>query len=537
MAATNPTNQTNPMVAALIMPGAYPHDASSIRLVETHVSWIFFAGEYVYKVKKPVNFGFLDFTSIDKRKMFCEREVELNSHLSPDVYIGVVEIRKLGGVYSVEGQGDVVDHAVMMKRLPDDRVLNELLARSKVHVEDIRQVATRIAEFHRDALIVPETRCTAQFSALEHRVEENFQQTERYVDRYLSRDEYDDIVAYSRAFLKVNRTLLEARARDGRIREGHGDLHAANIFLDDGVQIIDAIEFNDRFRNLDVAEDIAFLAMDLDCHERTDLSRTLIDVYVEASGDTGILGLLDFFKCYRAYVRAKVNLLRLDAPQISARERSQALITANTYFHLAHSYTQVLPSPTMTLVGGFMGAGKTSVSAELARRWDMKHISSDVTRKRRAGVPSTEHRNESYGQGLYSKESSEATYRMMLNEASECLCQSRSVVLDASFLRQSDREQAFNTAQEAGAAVWFIECVASEDEVRRRLARRASNGQAVSDGRLELMAQQRSDWEETSEIPTSSKIVLDTSGNLADVVSGLMTNLYMKILERGLNRS
>ncbi|MDP6452844.1 MAG: AAA family ATPase [SAR202 cluster bacterium] len=533
--ASQANSLANPLVSALTLPEAYPHDASSIRLVETHVSWIFFAGDYVYKVKKPVDFGFLDFTSMDKRRMFCRREVELNSHLSPDVYLGVVEIHLLDGAYSIEGQGEVVEHAVKMRRLPDDRVLNELLARNKVSVEDIRQVAARIAEFHRDAPAVPETRCTAQSSALEHRVEENFQQTERFVGRYLSRDEYDDIVAYSRAFLKVNKPFLEARAHDGRIREGHGDLHAANIFIDDGVQIIDAIEFNDRFRILDVTEDVAFLAMDLDCHERIDLSRALIDAYVEISEDPDILSLLNFFKCYRAYVRAKVNLLRLDDPQISGRERSQALITANTYFHLAHSYIQVMPVPTMTLVGGLMGTGKTTLSAELARRWDLKHISSDVTRKRLAGEPLTEHKNEPYGQGLYSEASSAATYSAMLREASETMSQGCSVILDASFLRQSDREQAFDVGREAGAAVWFVECVASEDVAIRRLALRASDDQAVSDGRLELMAQQKSDWESTSAIPESLRVILDTSGNLEDVVSDLLETLNMKVLEGCLN--
>jgi aminoglycoside phosphotransferase family enzyme len=355
VATTNSTAQLNPLVRALTMPEIYPHDVSPIRMVETHVSWIFFAGDYVYKVKKPVDFGFLDFTSLNRRKLFCQREVEFNRRLSPDVYLGVVEIRLQDGAYSIGGQGDVVEYAVKMRRLPDDRVLNDLLARNRVSIEDIGQVAVKIAEFHRDTPVVLETQSSPQFSALAHRVEENFQQTERYVGRYLSRDEYDDIVAYSRAFLKNNQRLLEARARDGRIIEGHGDLHAANIFLADGVRIIDAIEFNDRFRILDVAEDVAFLAMDLDCHERRDLSQALIDTYVEQSGDSDIFGLLDFFKCYRAYVRAKVNLMRLDAPEISARERSQALIFANTYFHLAHSYTQVLPAPTMVLVGGLMG--------------------------------------------------------------------------------------------------------------------------------------------------------------------------------------
>jgi aminoglycoside phosphotransferase family enzyme/predicted kinase len=531
VAATNSTAQSNSLVRALTMPEIYPHDASPIRLVETHVSWIFFAGDYVYKVKKPVDFGFLDFTSLDKRKLFCEREVEFNRRLSPDLYLGVVEICLQGGAYSIEGQGDVVEYAVKMRRLPDNRVLNDLLARNRVSIEDIRQVAASIADFHRDAPVVLDTQTPIQFSALAHRVEENFQQTERYVGRYLSRDEYDDIVAYSRAFLKTNQSLLETRARAGRIIEGHGDLHAANIFLANGVRIIDAIEFNDRFRILDVAEDVAFLAMDLDCHERRDLSQALIDTYVERSGDSDILGLLDFFKCYRAYVRATVNLMRLDDPGISARERSQALIIANTYFHLAHSYIQPLPAPTMALIGGLMGTGKTTLSMELARRWGMKHISSDVTRKRLADVPPTEHRNEDYGQGLYSSDSSNATYTAMFLEACKLLKARQSVILDASFLRQKDREQAFKVAQEQGAGVWFVECIASEDEVRSRLAQRASDGEAVSDGRLELMAQQASDWEETSEIPELSKVYLEASGDLEGVVSDLLERLYQKALE------
>lgn len=303
------------LVQALLKPQVYPGEVTNVEIVETHISYLFLTGEHVYKVKKPVDYGFLDFTTLDKRRYYCYEELELNRRISPDVYLGVVEIREQDGSYAIDGPGKTVEYAVKMRQLPEERAMKVLLERGEVSDEDMRHFAAKIAGFHSRAKTGPEITRFGDLEAVRENKEENFLQTEKYVDTTLSEDSFDDIVAYSRAFMDERKELFHRRAKEGRIRDCHGDLHTAQIFLETDpergqggiISIIDCIEFNERFRYSDVAEDIAFLAMDLDFHGRPDLSRLFVETYVEESGDPGVLDVLNFFKAYRAYVRGKVT--------------------------------------------------------------------------------------------------------------------------------------------------------------------------------------------------------------------------------------
>ena len=278
------------LVQALLRPGAYPDEARSARveLVETHVSYLFLTGSYVYKVKKPVDYGFLDFTSLDRRRHFCHQEVLLNRRLSPEVYVGVVEVRLHGDSYAVEGPGETVEYAVQMRRLPRSQAMSELLRRRALKAAHMRLLAEKVHGFHKAAETGPHITALGGLDTVRNNVLENFAQTERYIEQTVSRRDFRRANAYSQAFLAEREDLFTQRAEEGRIRDGHGDLHSAQIFLDDNdVAIIDCIEFNERFRYGDVASDLAFLAMDLDYYRRDDLSRALVDAYVEASGDRG----------------------------------------------------------------------------------------------------------------------------------------------------------------------------------------------------------------------------------------------------------
>jgi aminoglycoside phosphotransferase family enzyme/predicted kinase len=529
-----------PLAQALMRPDAYPDEVAQVRIEETHVSFLFFTGQRVYKVKKPVDYGFLDFTTLEKRRFYCHQEVALNSRLSPDVYLGVVPICEHEGRYRVEGPGDVVEYAVKMRQLPRERALNELVRRNQVSEADVRRVAARIAAFHASAPTSAEITRLGDLSVVRQNVEENFQQTAPYVGVCLSQDEYDDLAAYSRAFMDVKAEVFARRATEGRIRDGHGDLHAANIFLEacpersrrNGIHVIDCIEFNDRFRCLDVAEDIAFLAMDLDFYERPDLSNSLMAAYVEASGDPGVMELLDFFKCYRAYVRGKVTSFRLGDLALSNDERQQAQATAQAYFRLARAYTRrVFPRPLLVVMAGLMGTGKTFLSAELSRRWGMEHISSDVTRKLLAGVPPTQRRYEPHGQGIYTPEFSNLTYQTMFRNARHLLARGKSVVLDATFTLRIGRLEAMKIAKETGADLLIVECVLSDEEAERRLVRRWEGREVTaSDGRWELYHQQKAGWEPMDEVPPSMYIRLDTGGTREENISGLLRSLFSKQL-------
>jgi aminoglycoside phosphotransferase family enzyme/predicted kinase len=529
------------LVAALMDPGAYPQQpVGKVELVETHISFIFFAGDVVYKIKKPVDYGFLDFTSLEKRLYFCQREVELNRRICPEVYLGVEEIRRQDGRYSVGGPGQTVEYAVKMHRLPADRSLGRLLREGEITVADVRRIAARIARFHAQAETGAQVTSDGDLEAVRKNVEENFAQCRRYVDIAISREAYEDLVAYSSAFMEMNRHLFQSRAAQGRIRDCHGDLHAAQIFLEepagdgswDGISIIDCIEFNRRFRCSDVAEDVAFLAMDLDYHGRPELSLDFMEAYARESGDSGVFGLLDFFEAYRACVRGKVAALRADQPHLSDGE-CDGWQVAGDYFRLAHSYTPRLSAPSVILVTGVTGTGKTTLAAELGRRWGLEHISSDLVRKGLAGIDPSERRYETFGEGIYSPEFSYRTYQAMLDEGRRQLLAGRSVVLDGTYRRRTERTAAVEMARALGADCWIVQCALNDSQARERLLSRQARGDSSSDGRWDIFHRQLAQWESVAEVPPERHILLDTGGSFEENVLRLLWKLYVRILDTG----
>jgi aminoglycoside phosphotransferase family enzyme len=323
---------------ALLEPQAFPHKPERIELIQTQMSFIFLTGEYVYKVKKPVNLGYLNYTTLEKRQFFCRQELELNRRLCADAYLAVVPIVREDGELRVEGQGEAVEYAVKMRQLPQDRMMDVLLPRGQVTLDMIARVAERLVGFHQEAEASQEIAAFGKLDAIRQNCDENFVQTEKYVGLTILRVKYERIRDYTDDFIESNAGLFEGRVREGRIRDCHGDLHAAHVCFTDDICIYDCIEFNDRFRYCDVASELGFLAMDLDRYEQAGLSRRLVDSYVELSHDEELLKLLDFYKCYRAYVRGKVEGFKLDDALISESEKAKALENARRYFELAESY-------------------------------------------------------------------------------------------------------------------------------------------------------------------------------------------------------
>ena len=328
------------LVQALLRPEAYPHRPQKVELVQTHISMVFLTGDYVYKVKKPVDLGFVDYSTLEKRKHFCHQEVLLNKRACPDIYLGVVTVVETNGGVSVEGSGDAIEYAVKMRQLPEHTTMEHLLGTNQVSGDMVERVARRVAEFHRKAETNDSIAGYGDVSMVGTNTGENFDQTERYIGVTISRDSYDAIRAYTEGFLQENGPLFRKRMRDGRIRDCHGDLHAAHICFINGICIYDCIEFNERFRYGDVASEVAFLAMDLDCRGRPDLSARFVEAYVAETGDRELVELLSFYKCYRAYVRGKVEGLKLDDPLVSAEEKERVAGIARQYFDLAASYAQ-----------------------------------------------------------------------------------------------------------------------------------------------------------------------------------------------------
>lgn len=329
------------VVEALMKPEAYDQDPGQIELIQTHISFVFLTKNFVYKVKKAVDFRFLDFTTLKKRRFFCEEEVKLNRRLCEGMYVEVVPINR-SNIIRIKGKGETVEYAVKMRRIPQEKMMNKLLQENKVNKKLIGRIAKIIAEFHSKAEANRRISDFGSLSIIETNWKENFDQVEEFVGRTVSISVFNLIRERIQDFIRRNVPLFEKRMAEGRVRDCHGDIHSGNIFVADRIYIFDAIEFNERFRYSDVASDIAFLAMDLDFRDRADLSRFLAERYVTYSGDEDLMKLLPFYKCYRAYVRGKVISFTLKDTSISRQEKIAAMKEAKAYFKLASNYTKIL---------------------------------------------------------------------------------------------------------------------------------------------------------------------------------------------------
>jgi len=512
-----------PLVCAMLKPAFYPHRPSRVRLVQTHISWVFLAGDRVYKVKKPVDFGFLDFSTLRKRAQACRREVELNRRLAPGLYLGVVPVfehhavtaprptlsragRGTDSVYSLRPPGRIVDYAVVMRLLPQERLLTTLLARGAADAADLRRVARRIAVFHaQTAEAAPRWRRVA---VLADRLRENFRQTVPFLEQTVSGGDFLLVWDYNHDFLERRRPLLEKRAREGRIRDGHGDLHAEHIVIERArVRVYDCIEFSDRLRQGDVAADIAFLYMDLLHHRRPDLATALTDEYLRRSGDWEVRLLIPFYACYRAVVREKVESFRLADPGLTASHKRAAARRATSYFRLARELARRDARPRLILVGGLPGSGKSTIARSLAGRIGADSFASDLLRKELSGAEPAERLTAAIGAGIYGAGMTELTYRELLVQAERQLRGGRSVVLDATFGRAVDRRRAAALARDVGGVLVAVECRCPVRTTRERLASRTRPGyKGPSDAGWEVYQSMRrtfAPWPEAVRVDTT----------------------------------
>jgi aminoglycoside phosphotransferase family enzyme/predicted kinase len=519
-----------PLVAAMLDPATYPPDErpGKVEFDQTHVSWLFFTGRYVYKVKKPLDLGFLDFTTLEKRRFYCHEELRLNRRLSPEVYIGVAGIYETRGRYAVgeESAGKAVEYAVKMRQLPKDRWLSNLLEARRVTDATIRTIARRIADFHRDAETSDGITAKGSLETVRFNIFENFSQSERYIGKTIDAACFDVAYAYSAGFLLAREALFRRREREGRIRDGHGDLHAANVSVQNGIDFIDCIEFNERFRCGDVAADLAFLAMDLDYHARKDFTRSLVQEYMARSGDVEAASLLDFYKCYRAFARGKVLSILYEQAAAGSAQRGTSQGGARRYFELGRSYAAI-PGRVLIAMSGVMGSGKSTLAREIASRVDARVFRSDVVRKEIAPVPPRGSTADDWEKGIYAPEFSERTYEELHRMAADALSTSTVVILDASYRRASWRSAARDVARLAGAAFILLETACREPILTERLRGRRGD---VSDGRVELLDAQRQAFEPVTDMPGEEHVVVDNAVSLTEATRTALTQIYARLL-------
>ncbi len=327
---------------ALENPEIYPDHPHEIHLVETYISLVSLTGRHAYKIKKPVNFGFLDFSTLERRRFFCEEELRLNRRLAPAVYLGVLRLTERDGKISFEGLGEVIDYVVKMEQIPEESLMNRLLDNNKATPEMMEAISEKLVQFYASAKTSPYIESFARPERVKQDTDENFEQTKGYIGRTISREIYGFIRDRTNQFLKEKERVFYGRIGSHRIRDCHGDLRLEHIFWGKEIAIIDCIEFSERFRYTDVAADIAFLAMDVDFHGKPEMNEPFLKYYLQASGDESLPEVLDFYKCYRAYVRGKVDSFQLDDPDISKERKEEAFRRTQDYFNLSYQYAQRL---------------------------------------------------------------------------------------------------------------------------------------------------------------------------------------------------
>ncbi len=505
-----------PLREDLLAPGAYPLPAPTrVDLEETHVSWVFLLDRDVYKVKRPLDLGFLDFSTLARRRAACEAEVELNRRLAPDVYFGIVPVRlDAHGKHTLVGDGAVVDWAVHMRRLPDARRADVLAARWALDVQAVDDLAIAIARFHEGA---PHGEAASRFGSVEavtRNAEENFAATAQVIGRYLSEAEAAELLAWQRRALIERAPLIAARAAAGRVRDGHGDLRLEHVYLEHGQTgptIIDCIEFADRYRIADVCADIAFLSMDLAEHGRVDLGERLLATYARESNDFDLYELVDFYSSYRAFVRAKVSSILADDAAALDEPRRKADREARRSFVLALSAgRRPLLGPSLVAVGGVIASGKSTIADLVASELSAPVIEADRTRKSMVGVAPTEHLRDGAFQGAYDLGFSERVYAEVLRRADVVLASGRPVIVDASFRSAAARLAARDLAKKHGVPFHLVECKVPLELSRARLVEREKHD-AVSDGRLAVFEDFCRSFEPMTELDEEEHVVLDTS--------------------------
>ena len=510
-------NKLPPFIAAMSRGEFYPHRPPEVESRQTHISYIFLAGPYVYKVKKSLHLPFLDYSTLEKRQYFCQEEIRLNRRLAPAIYLGVVPILKEGESFFLaensHASGRVVEYAVKMNRLPEDQILSFRVQRDSVDPGHIFAIAKKLASFHETAS-VKKAQAFGAPQAVGARVLANFQETDRFIDRTISAKLFEKIRSYSEAFLRENFDLFRSRIVEGRIREGHGDLRAEHVCLLDDIVIFDCIEFDEALRYGDVASEIGFLSMDLDFLAAPTLSKRLEETYASRAKDPGLLSLLPFYKCYRAYVRGKVESLKSEEQEVPDEERRKATTEAQRYFCLSSRYARRKSRRLLLVVCGMVGTGKSTVARMLSDLTGFPVLNSDRIRKQLAGLAPTARSREGYGHGIYSEQFNDLTYEALLQEAEKHLASGEGAIVDATFKDSKHRSLFIDRAANAGVPAYFIECRLDEETARRRLIDRAKSAHEISDATWEIYERMRGEFHSLSEIPQGRHLQIETEHKL-----------------------
>ena len=519
------------LLTALAHPACYPHHPAQVEVIQTHISAVFLAGDEVYKLKKPVRFSFLDYSTLELRRQYCEEEVRLNHRLAPTVYLGIVPVLQTREGYRVREavnmqDAEVVDYLVRMRRLPPERTLDALIANGQLTKFGIHALARRLVHFHNTAL----TSGAAEYGApavVWQALADNFATTTPFVGITISEVQYRTIQQFSQRFFTEHQELFKSRVAQDRVRDGHGDLRCDHVyFLDDGIAIIDCIEFSPRLRTCDVASELAFLAMDLELHGAVGWAGELVHTYATLAEDEALFTLLPFYQCYRAYVRGKVESLKSAEAEIPSEEQEHARQHARRSFRLAYRYARGAPAPALVVVCGQIGTGKSTVAQRLSEQTGFAVLNSDVIRKRLAGLLPTVQASADYQAGLYQPAFTAKTYAAVHTQAEEELRSGRGVIIDATYKQEEDRRTILELGTRCQVPVLFVECRATAAVVEQRLRQREQHGNTASDATWMIAQREQERFPPFADLPVETHLVIDTESDIDTELARIEERLW-----------
>jgi len=475
----------------------FPHTVDRFTLLQTHISWVLLTGPYAYKFKKPVNLGFLDFSTLALRKHFCEEELRLNQQLAPDLYLEVIAITGSPAHPELNGKGQAIEYAVKMQQFPQSAQLDEVLANAELKAEHIDRLAETVAEFHDRTKRATSDTTYGLPQQVWQPVAENFQHIRNSIDQNLFEQRLNTLQNWCQAQFDQLVDVFQQRKLQGYVREGHGDMHLRNMaLLDKKVVLFDCLEFNPSLRWIDVINDVAFLIMDLDDRGQSPLAWRFLNRYLELTGDYAGIRLLNFYKVYRALVRAKVDAIRLGQAHLSREEQNTTQQDFMAYLELTESYTRKA-SPVLILTRGVSGTGKTTYTQSLLETMGAIRIRSDVERKRLY----------KQNRDLYSHETTQQVYRYLALLAGDLLRSGYRVIVDATFIDSRQITLFHQLAHQMDIPFHILEFTAKPDTLRNRIRQRK---QDYSDATINVLEQQLQQWQTLSDDVKVYLIQLDT---------------------------
>lgn len=511
-----------PPIEGLLNPTAYNHPADAVGLIETHISWVLLAGEFAYKLKKPVDFGFLDFSTLDRRRACCEEELRLNRRYAPDVYLAVVPITGDAEHPRMNGSGTALEYAVKMRRFDETQVFDRLASGHRLLPEYFDALAETVAAFH--AAIGRATAADAH-GLPEHQqqaAEFNFSKIRPLLDDPADMAPLDTLETWTHAEYARREPFLRQRKNEGFVRECHGDLHLGNIVLIDGrPTLFDGIEFSEDLRWIDTMSELAFLVMDLEVNGAGTLAYRFLNRYLEMAGDYAGLVLFDYYRLYRAMVRAKIA--QLTRAQLEDSDKREEMV-ARYRSYVDYGLELIQPrKPQLLITYGVSGSGKSYLAARLAEGLPAIRLRSDVERKRLAGFLAEARTGSTLGDGIYGAGMTERTYRHLADTAEALLNAGHSVIVDATFLKREQRDEQRRVAERCGADFRILDCQAPVEVLRERIRARAAVGNDPSEADLSVLEYQIAHREPLGEDERACTLAVTTGGELAvdEMLAGL----------------